>query len=300
VFDPTARCAVVARALGEPLHATASRVRSWLLLEQPGPWGREALLQSRLPAALAAELRARAGRAGVRLLLLRRPGGGGELPRRCFAAVTSASGAWLQQWRLDDPVELLDLDLARLAAGERPRLGEVVPAPLYLVCTNGRHDRCCALDGRVLAQALVPAVGERVWECSHVGGDRFAGNLVCLPAGVYYGRVEPAAAAGVVALHEDGRIDLARYRGRCWYPPVVQAAEHFLRRASRLERLDDLAAVAREDTPGGVVAVRFTTRNGPRLVRVQRTTAPPPRPLTCNATRLVEPPAYRLLEVAAA
>ena len=45
-------CATLSRALAEPLYGTASRVRGWVLLEQPGPWGREAVLESRLEPAL--------------------------------------------------------------------------------------------------------------------------------------------------------------------------------------------------------------------------------------------------------
>ena len=52
----TLPCASLSRALGEPLLGTASRVRGWVLLEQPGPWGREAVLQSRLDRDLAVAL----------------------------------------------------------------------------------------------------------------------------------------------------------------------------------------------------------------------------------------------------
>ena len=55
--------------------ATAPPAQRWLLIEQPGPWGREALLESRFDAAVAPELAARARAEHVRLLLIRRPGG---------------------------------------------------------------------------------------------------------------------------------------------------------------------------------------------------------------------------------
>jgi hypothetical protein len=91
-----------------------------------------------------------------------------------------------------------------------------VTEPLYLVCTNGRHDPCCAEYGRPVARPSTELVGERVWECSHVGGDRFAGNLVCLPDGVFYGHLDPATALRAVAAHE-GAVLLEHWRGprRC-------------------------------------------------------------------------------------
>ena len=67
-------CATLSRALTEPQLGTASRVRGWVLLEQPGPWGREAVLESRLDRDLARALHRAAGAAHVRLLLIRRPG----------------------------------------------------------------------------------------------------------------------------------------------------------------------------------------------------------------------------------
>ena len=46
-----------------------------------------------------------------------------------------------------------------------------------------------------MAAALAAAHPEETWEVSHIGGDRFAGNLLVLPHGLYYGRLDPAAAA---------------------------------------------------------------------------------------------------------
>ncbi len=295
---PERTCSEVSRGLGEPLLATASRVRAWMLIEQPGPWGREALVESRLDSTVAGALLERGHATGVRVLLIRRPGRALPGPRRAFLAHTGRQARWLEELSLDDPGELLGLDWRRLDVGEPPGYGAPVPRPIYLACTNGRHDQCCATWGRPLAQTAAGVVGDRVWECSHIGGDRFAGNLVCLPAGVYYGRLGQADAPRVVALHERGRLDLEHYRGRCCYPPAVQAAEHFLRRAQDLTGLDSVLAERREAAPGGVVAVRFAAEAGARwLVRVLVTAPGPERLLTCQATRPHRPPAYRLLDL---
>jgi hypothetical protein len=292
-------CSAVSRGLGEPLLATASLVRAWVLVEQPGPWGSEPLLESRLDQAVGSALRRRGHATGVRVLLVRRPGRATPGPRRAFIAHTGRQARWLEELRLDDAEELLGLDWTRLGEGTAPGYGAPLARPLYLACTNGRHDQCCATWGRPLAQALATSAGERAWECSHVGGDRFAGNLVCLPEGVYYGRVGPGEAPRVVALHERGRLDLEHYRGRCCFPPAVQAAEHFLRREQGLTELDELVAESREAAPDGVVAVGFATRTGDRwLVRLRVTATEPDRLLTCNATRPHRPPGYHLLDLA--
>ncbi len=317
---PERTCSVLSRVLGEPLFATASRVRAWVLIEQPGPWGREALVESRLDPALGRALHRRGHAIGVRVLLIRRPGRAAPDParaaawsRRAFLAHTGRQARWLEELHLDDPGELLDLDWTRLRGAEPPGYGVPATGSIYLACTNGRHDQCCASWGRPLAKALAGVVGDRTWECSHIGGDRFAGNLVCLPEGVYYGRLGDAEAERAVALHERGRLDLEHYRGRCCYPPVVQAAEHFLRREHDLTGLDDLVAERREAGAGGVVAVRFAElaasgagdsgagdsgAAGRWLVRLRVTAADPDRLLTCQATRPHRPPSYRLLELA--
>jgi hypothetical protein len=45
----TQSCSAISLALGEPLVATAPKASAWLLVEQPGPWGARALVESRFP-----------------------------------------------------------------------------------------------------------------------------------------------------------------------------------------------------------------------------------------------------------
>jgi hypothetical protein len=293
-------CATLSRALTEPQFGTASRVRGWVLLEQPGPWGREAVLESQLDRDLARALHRAAEAARVRLLLIRRSGrrrGPGQ-STTCFLAHTSRRDRWLERRRLDDPAELLELDMAKVTAGERPGFGDPVGEPVYLVCTNGRHDRCCATYGRPLALALAERHGDLVWESSHVGGDRFAGNLVCLPSGHYFGRVGPAEADRVLGLHRKGIIDLDHYRGCCIDPPAVQAAEWFARRATGLLGVDDLDLLGRERLEAEVEAVRFRLAGGGTarvLLRAGR--VDDPRLLTCHSARPESPLRFTLLEL---
>ena len=41
-------CAVASAARGEPIHATASQVKAWLLVEVQGSWGHDAVHDSEL------------------------------------------------------------------------------------------------------------------------------------------------------------------------------------------------------------------------------------------------------------
>src|SRR4029079_18832655 len=97
--------------------------------------------------------------------------------------------------------------------------------PLLLVCTNGKHDACCANEGRPVIRSLVAAVVPDVWETLRVGVDRFAANVVALPWGVYLGRVKPEEAPAVAEDLRAGLVDLDHYRGRSCHSSVVQAAD---------------------------------------------------------------------------
>lgn len=266
-------CALESRARGELMLGTASRVRRWLLVEQPGHWGSDALHDSGLPRAVAERLAPLALAHRARILLIRRSAGPehGERAHAAFLVRSDAGGRWAERCEVAEPVDLLTLDLRSLSSPEAPGIGEPVEGSLHLVCTHGRHDPCCADQGRPVVRRLRDA-GVDVWETSHVGGDRFAANLVCLPSGVYFGRVPPDDAARLVADHDAGIVDLDHYRGRSHLAPLAQAAEVFARRELGERRLDALAlrswehdddgAVVRLDLDGGEVEVVVTRRRG--------------------------------------
>jgi hypothetical protein len=234
--------------------ATASRVRRWLLVEQPGPWGSRALLESRLEHTVAQTLRSHARRHGVRVVLIRRPGWSDDGHRRAYLVRSDRRTRWIERVDIEHPHQLVEIDLACLDADDAPGLGQPGPVGVHLVCTNGRHDPCCADFGRPVVRALREAGVEEVWESSHIGGDRFAANVVCLPVGTYYGRVPPEGAASMLADHARGRLHLDHYRGRSCFPPLVQAAEVFARRELGEARIDGL--VLREAARAGEHVMR--------------------------------------------
>ena len=103
------------------------------------------------------------------------------------------------QLEVDHLEDLRDFDFAAALAGDRGTPGVPLDHPLLVVCTHGKRDRCCAKNGRPLYDALRRETdSDWVWQSTHVGGDRFAGNVVVLPQALYYGRVEPDDAGGLL------------------------------------------------------------------------------------------------------
>ncbi|MGH3166589.1 MAG: sucrase ferredoxin [Trebonia sp.] len=184
---------------GVPSAATApAGARAWLLIESEGPWASEATATA-LPAPLA-KLAIGADERGIRVQLIRRPDRGGAAVPAVFAGWTAGPAPWLRRTSTDD----LNPDaLTALAAGEPPG-GTTQARPLFLVCTHARRDRCCGRFGVPLARDLATRYPHEVWETTHVGGHRFAANLVILPHGLYYGPVDGPAARAAIDAYQRG------------------------------------------------------------------------------------------------
>jgi hypothetical protein len=221
----------------------------------------------------------------VRPLLVRRPGRPvrGPGPVRVFAAHAGLGHRWVGTRVLEDLDEVCSLDVAGLTDGPVASFDDHA-GELLLVCTHGRHDACCAERGRPVAAALAQEAPGETWEVSHIGGDRFAANVLALPTGHYYGRLEPQDAAGFAAAVRSGRLDLAHLRGRTAYPFAVQAAEVHLRRHLDEPRTDAVRLLGTTRSPDRreTTAAFEVDGAGAWSVRV-RTVRGEERMLTCRA-----------------
>jgi hypothetical protein len=296
---PRPRCSLEARRRKDQLAATASHVRNWLLLEQPGAWGPDALERSQLPGRIARELQRLSHELGIRVVLIRqsdrRPNG-----RNVYLAHTGGSrtAPLLLHGVVDDPESILEFDLRPLTAGRPVGFGRPTEDPLFLVCTNGRHDVCCAERGRPLYRALAAEFPDETWECSHIGGDRFAGNLVCFPHGAYFGWVEPLETVPIARSYAEGILDLVRYRGRSSWSTDIQAAEHFVRMEYGMRGVETLVPQRRRRVANGVAEVTFQAKDGQRHTAVVRSVPSEPQFLTCTATEPAEPRTFELVSLA--
>jgi hypothetical protein len=175
-----------------------------------------------------AHLRTMAAELDFSVLLIRRPGrqpaaADGSESRAWALADTSAGvervlwGSWREQ------SDLLGLDIA---AGVPESASTSGPQRVALVCTNGKRDQCCAVRGRPVAAALAAGTDWDTWECSHLGGHRFAATMLLLPAGDMFGWLDAESALDVTRRFDAGQLAVAHYRGRSGQPVPVQAALH--------------------------------------------------------------------------
>ena len=170
----------------------------------------------------------------MRIAAIRRHGRRPATPRwRWFVAQSGLGGEALYAGEASDPRDYLDLALDGSD-------GTTSTDPLVAVCAHGKHDQCCAVRGRGATAAIADRYPEITWECSHLGGDRFAATMLVLPEGLCYGRVDPTDSAELVRLYLDGRLDNRFLRGRTSLPHAVQAAQYFARLRSGDDRIASL------------------------------------------------------------
>ncbi len=281
-------CSDLSRQDKEELHGTASLGETWLLLEYPGHWAKKALAGSHLSKEVKAFLKALPH---TRILLIRqnwKPPG----PVMLFVAVARERDPILRRFELRDYNQIMELGLPDLSRGE------AVEHPLFLVCTHGKRDKCCAKYGCRIYNLLRSRAPGETWQCSHVGGDRFAANLVCFPHGLFYGHVNDEDALAALDCYQGGRIYLNNYRGRACFSRPIQAAETFIRRETGIYGLSDFELAGHTLLEPGRWRTRFTSRRDGMVHEVVcgSSLSPFQNLLTCSSTEPSSVIQYQLLE----
>ena len=298
--SPTFRCAETARDRDDPRLGTAPVAAAFLLIEHPGPWRYDALVGAGWSEEVVGALTAALRRSLGRLLLIRRPGRRSSTADRAWAVTRIGAGTIWGTWQHESDL----LAAAAALSPPEPRLsvGGSAPQPasmepVLLVCAHGLHDTCCALRGRPVAAALARRWPAATWECSHVGGDRFAANVVVLPDGTYYGGLDPDSATDVVAGHLDGRLDPIHLRGSVRWPPAAQVAVAEIHSSMGPYAADDVLAEHWTTVGPGRWRVDVALPHGRRATVVVAGERRPAAHLTCAATRPTSAIAFRVISV---
>jgi hypothetical protein len=243
-------CSDAARLRGDDNVGTAARIDVWILIEYPQRWGYDPLRDATLPDDVREKLvRATGEIARSRVIFIRKRHGPSQ---HCSVYLVQSPKGLVVKHQAESIDAVAGLSFTDLLAAATP------PAtPLVLVCTHGQHDSCCGRRGYPLYDALLSRSDLDVWQCSHIGGDRFAANALVLPWGIYYGPVEPQQSEELAASIVRDEIFLPAYRGRSTMSRPVQAAETFIRRSRELPRRTALRFTSRETLTDGCIRVRF-------------------------------------------
>jgi hypothetical protein len=224
-------CSRISLSRQEPLLGTAAHVEVWFMLTYAGPFGAHAFEESDLPDPVKQHLAAELERLPHARLQLIKPHPAQSEERIEFLVVQGLEDDPLYlRFELSSYEDIVDIDIDGIVNSERALANQALREPFYLVCTNGRRDPCCVQSGLPVFQTLRDSLGVLVWECSHVGGHRFAANVLMFPHGLYYGRIQQSQVGELLTAGQRGRILLGNLRGRACHTPVVQAAEVLLRR----------------------------------------------------------------------
>jgi hypothetical protein len=278
-------CSALSREANEQPFGTASPADAWVLLEYTSAWGTRAFHESRLTRAVKTHLtNTLQAVPRTRLLFIKQERESrGHLT--LFIVRSTETEAAIKRVKLTGYEQLLDFNLAAILRGEQSAGVEPWGRPLFLVCTHGKRDKCCAKFGYALYKSLRVDAGEDVWQSSHVGGDRFAANLICFPHGFFYAHVTPDAGRHIISQYSQQIFSINNYRGRCCYPAPIQAAEFFLRSRSGLSGVDDVRFLNYEPITGNHWLVRFLSPQDGRTYEIylKSQISDFQNPLTCQS-----------------
>lgn len=262
-------CSVVASA--EPLAGSSPFAQAWIVVEHPGPWGRDALTDSGIPETVIHHVEEAEAASPIRFLAARsldhdRRGDGAIFRRHVWLAYCHPARGETRMTIIDNLEQILEWDLQSMATGHLPRIGHTVNEPIEFVCTHSKRDTCCAVLGRDRVASVPKHLRTQVWECSHLGGHRFAATSLFLPSGRLYGRLaEHCATTSGPECEPHPR----HLRGPSYLPAPLQAAECAVRIEADLMPTTELQVSIREESDAAVVA-EVSTSSGERwLVRCE-------------------------------
>lgn len=296
-------CSHLSLTSGEAIYGTAGNGTDvWYVLEYPAVWGAKAMEESKLDDALKEHLQqAVSATPGSRLQLIKHSESRNGSGFSFFIGLSQEDNTALYRFRLADFTDLAAMDLSAMVAEMRAAPERYAAhkhdEPLFLVCTNGSRDRCCATLGVPVYLTMAAYAGDQVWQTTHTGGHRFAPTMIVLPHGLYYGRVSVEDAVPLIDSYNAGDVyTLDRYRGRSCYKAPVQAAEYYLRAETHQQSLDAFSLLD-ADQQDDVWACRFRS-NGDDLVHELFVLAEESEfviPLSCRKPDTERVPQYRLL-----
>ncbi len=244
---------------GERMFGTAPNVNFWILIEYTRQWEEKAFNNCSISKEVKDTIKNLAGmHPKSRIQLIKRSSKSSKL--RLYIAVTKSSENKVFEFALDSYDQILTIDFEKALKNS----DHISAKPLLLVCTHGSYDKCCGTKGKQLYNNLVIKEKDfEVWQTTHLGGHRLASNILLLPDGTYYGRVDEDNYSKLKEHYLKNSLYPQLLRGRCFYSSDEQAAEYFLAMDNNDTEISNfrLVQVSRTDT-GQIKTVFINDQNG--------------------------------------
>lgn len=287
-------CSLNSTDLQEDIFATASYFTKLLLVEYNAPWPADPLTNNLLPEEVNNYLLhfKKASRSNRVLFIKNKQKATGQI--NIFAIHNHPQLPYTNHFILTAYKELLNFSEAGLFSIIP---NNKLPGPMYLVCTNGKKDKCCSKFGVPIFKQL-SKMETHVWECTHVGGDRFAPNVLALPYCIFYGALNIEDLPALVEQTNEQKVFLKKYRGRSCNAMIEQAAEYYLRLQQNNLNIFDYEIVNREKISPELFEFEFrNTQTGElTLIKIKQGKDLIKRRLTCTSAKEEYPLTYQLIE----
>jgi len=225
-------CSLIARQTGEPLAGTAPFAKHFVLITWPKKYWQYEALDSKggFPEGLKEWMKTQSeisGKISIRLV-----------SRKDLKNESADIYIYPEKKHYSEilPEEIYGVLMSHfLNKSDSENIAKNIEKDHILVCTHGRHDKCCAKFGQKLADNLRNHLKDQqenieVFDSSHLGGHRFAPTMIDFPSGRAYGQLTTEEIPDYLESREQGVVYAKAYRGTVFLPELVQVAEAYVQR----------------------------------------------------------------------
>lgn len=227
------RCSILAQNAHLPLQGSATFRPLQIFFEWPKPWKSPLLASSDLPTDLGLLVKdAAQQRKVLSLLAFCDPHKEPDLRHlRVVVARLKQSEGFPSYEFLEDFVskDMLTQYLRSIVFSNEVEYKKTFSKKEIFICTHAAHDRCCGDFGPQLVSKILvdPKLKEfGIFECSHLGGHRFAPTMIELPTFNCYGFLNEEVVRKILLDSEDHTsLVQSHYRGFCGLETGEQVLE---------------------------------------------------------------------------
>lgn len=281
----------------EDMFATSPRTHLWILLEYNDSWEEKAFNTCKIDSEVKNHIRAFAGtEPKSRIQLIKNPNNHDGANIRLYVVITRPGETNLYEFTLSSYEDILDIDFEKSLKEKTP-----ITKYLILICTHGSYDECCSKYGLEIFNHLNGIQSDyEIWQTTHVGGHRFAANIVILPDGIFYGRVNPDNIDSIIETHSKNNLKLNTLRGICTNDPDVQAADYLLRKQKGVTGINHIIFKSTKLAENGLITMVFkNTQSGKQYeITISKNDKALFLLASCKDKHKKYIPTYRLVEIA--